>query len=120
MNAGRKLRFAELKNNADWRGDSFTSSPEAILFLGGVADIHVTSVIPGAVRGNHFHTRRREVLIVIHESTWELYWDEGENTACQRREFPGRGGNVILINPDSAHAIRNSGRSNLLIIGLSS
>ena len=65
---GEKLHVTELNNTGDARGVSFTVSPTIVSFLGRVADIHVATVLPGGVRGNHFHTRKREVLIILHES----------------------------------------------------
>ena len=115
-----KVCFTELRNTGDTRGDSFTVSPDILSFLGRIADIHVASVLPGAVRGNHYHTRRKEALIVLHESGWTLHWDKGENTPAQVKEFSGPGAKVILIEPTSSHAVRNSGARTLTIIGLSS
>ena len=115
-----KLSFTELPNMGDARGNSFTVSPDILSFLGRIADIHVASVLPGAVRGNHFHTRRKEVLVVLHESGWRLHWDEGENTPAQVKEFSGPGAEVILIERGSSHAVQNSGTRTLAIIGLSS
>lgn len=114
------LQCKELDNSGDARGDSYTVSQEALLFLGRIADVHVASILPGAVRGNHFHTRRKEVLIVVYESDWVLHWDNGEGTPPKRRHFTGRGSELILIEPNWSHAVRNSGLRPLSIIGLSS
>jgi len=114
------LLFTKLPNTGDERGGSFTVSLDILSFLGRIADIHVASVLPGAVRGNHFHTRRKEVLIVLHETGWALHWDEGEDPPAQVMEFSGPGAEVILVKPSSSHAVRNSGARTLAIIGLSS
>ncbi|MGA7927180.1 MAG: hypothetical protein WCA20_14450, partial [Candidatus Sulfotelmatobacter sp.] len=42
-----------------------TAPAEALDFLGRVADIHLTSTAPGAVRGNHYHWRRREAIVLL-------------------------------------------------------
>jgi dTDP-4-dehydrorhamnose 3,5-epimerase-like enzyme len=114
------VTITELPNGGDHRGVSFSVSPGHLSFLGRVADIHVASVQPGAVRGNHFHLRRREILIVTHESAWKFHWDEGENTPAQVREFSGSGTEVILIEPYCSHAVLNSGDRTLMLTGLSS
>jgi dTDP-4-dehydrorhamnose 3,5-epimerase-like enzyme len=117
---GEKLRFMELPNTGDARGSSFTLSPAMVSFLGHVEDIHVSTVLPGHARGNHFHTRKKEVLIVLYESEWSLHWDDGENSSIQKKEFAGQGVGVVLIEPGSSHALRNIGASGLTIVALNS
>jgi UDP-2-acetamido-2,6-beta-L-arabino-hexul-4-ose reductase len=117
---GEKLRFAELPNTGDVRGSSFTLSPAMVSFLGRIEDIHVSSVLPGHVRGNHFHTRKKEVLIVVHQSEWSLHWDDGESTSVRVKEFSGQGAEVVLIEPGCSHAVRNTGASELTILALNS
>ncbi|PYX43661.1 MAG: hypothetical protein DMG79_21935 [Acidobacteria bacterium] len=60
----KKLQFTELSNNGDARGFSFTAPAEALAFVGRTADVHLASTGPGAVRGNHYHLRRREAIVV--------------------------------------------------------
>jgi dTDP-4-dehydrorhamnose 3,5-epimerase-like enzyme len=115
-----KLRFTELPNTGDTRGSSFTLSPAMLSFLGRIEDVHVSSLLPGHVRGNHFHTRKKEVLIVLHQSAWTLHWDDGENTAVQVKEFSGRGSEAVLIEPGCSHAVRNIGGTELTILALNS
>jgi dTDP-4-dehydrorhamnose 3,5-epimerase-like enzyme len=117
---GEKLRFTELPNTGDARGSSFTLSPVMVSFLGRIEDVHVSSLLPGHVRGNHFHTRKKEVLIVLHQSQWSLHWDDGENTSVQVKEFSGQGAEVVFIGPGSSHAVRNIGGSELTILALNS
>ena len=61
----KKLQFTELSNNGDARGFSFTAPAEALAFVGRTADVHLASTGPGAVRGNHYHLRRREAIVVL-------------------------------------------------------
>ncbi len=53
-----KIQISELSNNGDVRGFSFTAPPAALNFLGRIADMHLASTLPGAVRGNHYHLRK--------------------------------------------------------------
>ena len=115
-----KLRFTNLPNTGDARGSSFTISPAILSFLGRIADVHVSTLLPGHVRGNHFHTRKNEVLIVLRQSEWSLHWDNGEGTPVQVKQFSGQGAEVVLIEPGSSHAVRNIGASELTIIALNS
>lgn len=115
-----KLSVTQLPNTGDSRGGSFTLPPAPLAFLGQAEDIHLASILPGAVRGNHFHTRRKEVLIVLHESNWRLYWDDGADTLVNTKTFEGQGAEIVFIEPGISHAIQNTGMQPLTLVGASS
>jgi dTDP-4-dehydrorhamnose 3,5-epimerase-like enzyme len=114
------LQVILVPDSGDERGSSHSVPAAVLQFLGQVSDIHLTTVVSSAIRGNHFHVHRREALIVTNETAWTFYWDEGEDTPPKRREFEKAGTTVILIQPGQSHAIENTGQSSLSIIGLSS
>jgi dTDP-4-dehydrorhamnose 3,5-epimerase-like enzyme len=60
-----KVQITQLNNNGDARGFSFMAPAEALAFVGRMADVHLASMKPGAVRGNHYHLRRREAIVVL-------------------------------------------------------
>jgi mannose-6-phosphate isomerase-like protein (cupin superfamily) len=102
----------------DLRGLAFAVPGDALAALGGVADVHLMTVRPGAVRGNHVHARKREILVVLHEDEWELHWrDPGGEP--QHRAFRGTGGVSVTVHAGVAHAIRNTGTADLVVAGLS-
>lgn len=107
-----------LKDNGDARGSSFMLPPEALRALGAVADMHATTLVPGAVRGDHFHVTRRELLLVMHGDAWSLHWDDGEGTAVRRRRFEGAGMVLVTVPRLSSHAVVNEGAEHLRIIGM--
>lgn len=115
-----RVRIIRLVSTGDERGDSFNVPPEIFSFLGGIADIHLTSLVPGAVRGNHYHLRRREVLMVKHETDWSLYWDVGMGTAVKTSQISGTGVALILIEPGCSHALQNCGTGSMTIFSLNS
>jgi dTDP-4-dehydrorhamnose 3,5-epimerase-like enzyme len=115
-----KVRVSEVPDSGDRRGSSFTLPPEALEFVGAVRDVHMASMVPGAVRGNHYHTRRREAIVVLNESPWSLYWDEGEGTTVEQLSFEGEGATLILVSPGASHALRNDGESEMSIVAFSS
>jgi oxalate decarboxylase/phosphoglucose isomerase-like protein (cupin superfamily) len=115
-----KLRISELSNRGDVRGFSFTAPAEALTFVGRVADVHMASIKPGAVRGNHYHLRRLSAIVVLPGAKWSLHWDEDEGAPAQRREFGGRSATLLLISPGASHAIRNDGDDNLWFVAISS
>jgi len=115
-----RVQVTELKNSGDKRGYSFTAPPEALEFLGRALDVHLASIAPAGVRGNHFHLRRREAIVVVYNAEWSLHWDEGEHTPAQHLQFTGAGARLILVEPGSSHAVRNDGAQPISLVALSS
>lgn len=115
-----KLSIIELSDRGDHRGMSFTTPAEALGFLANVADVHLASTKPGAVRGNHYHLRRREAIVVLPGTGWSLHWDDGDGSSAQSRAFEGTTTVLVTVPPGSSHAVRNDGQSTLWLIAFSS
>jgi dTDP-4-dehydrorhamnose 3,5-epimerase-like enzyme len=115
-----KIQISELPNHGDTRGFSFSPPPQALDFVGRVADIHIASTAPGAIRGNHYHLHKQEAIFVFPGSAWSLHWDEGSGQSVQRRSFDGSTAVIVLVSPGSSHAIRNDGTSLLWLVTCSS
>jgi oxalate decarboxylase/phosphoglucose isomerase-like protein (cupin superfamily) len=115
-----QIQISELNNNGDARGFSFSPSREALAFLDRMADIHLASTAPGAVRGNHYHLRKREAIVVLPGAAWSLHWDEGEDTPAQHRAFDGVNAVLVLVPPGRSHAVRNDGETTLWLVACSS
>ena len=109
-----RVRVAPLAARSDARGSSFGVE----LPFTSIEECHVATIRPGAIRGNHFHTQRREVLVVMYSDRWTLLWDEGEGTAAESRTFEGTGAVLLEAEPLCAHAVRNDGASDLHIVSL--
>lgn len=114
------IQISELSNGGDTRGFSFTVPGDALDFLGRVADIHLASTAPGAVRGNHYHLRKRESIVILPGPAWSLHWDEGEGIPAQHRTFHGGSAVLVLVSPGCSHAVRNDGAAPLWLIACSS
>jgi oxalate decarboxylase/phosphoglucose isomerase-like protein (cupin superfamily) len=115
-----KIQITELENLGDTRGFSFTAPAEALAFVGRMADVHVASTGPRGVRGNHYHLRRREAIVVLPGVKWSLHWDESEGTVAQHREFDGGKAALVLVSPGASHAVRNDGEGTLWLVAISS
>jgi len=102
-----KIQTLELANYGDARGSSFTVPAAALAFVGRIADIHLASTGPGAVRGNHYHLRRREAIVVLPGVKWSLHWDESEGSTPQQCSFNGAVAVLLLVSPGASHAVRN-------------
>ena len=108
----------QLSAQEDQRGASF-SDQRWKAFLQQVKDVHIATIRPGAVRGNHYHRKRREVLFVTHADSWSFHWEaEAEGQLLQRR-FSGQGCVMIMIEPKISHAVYNDGRVDLFLVGVS-
>ena len=114
------IRIIELENSGDLRGFSFTLPPQALDLLGRVADLHLASTAPGSVRGNHYHLRKREAIIMLPGTLWSLHWDDGEGTPAQHRTFDGSNAVLVLVSPGCSHAVRNDGAGLLWLAACSS
>jgi len=116
--AGSGLRVTVLKDSGDDRGGSFPVPDWC--FEGGftVRDAHLSTLLPGHIRGNHFHVARHEVLLVMSADRWSLHWDNGIGTPIEVQIFNGTSAVVIQVPPHSSHAIRNDGSLPLHIAGL--
>jgi len=115
-----KIQMLELGNTGDARGFSFTMPPEALNFIDHIADMHLASTARGAVRGNHYHLRRREAIVILPGTAWSLHWDEGESATPQHRQFDGSGAVLVLVSPGASHAVRNEGTAALWLVACSS
>jgi len=115
-----KIQISELSNSGDVRGFSFTAPAAGLAFVGRMSDVHLASTKPGAVRGNHYHLRRREAIVVLPGTKWSLHWDEDENAAAQHRSFDGSSAVLVLVSPGASHAVRNDGDSLMWLVAISS
>jgi oxalate decarboxylase/phosphoglucose isomerase-like protein (cupin superfamily) len=113
------IQISELPAGGDGRGISLAMPHEALEFVGEVEDVHVSSCVPGAVRGNHYHLRKRRAILVSPGVGWSLHWDQGEGTAIHRRNFDGRHAILVLIQPGASHAVRNDGNTTLWLVACS-
>lgn len=107
-----------LTDRGDERGSSFSAGKDWPEFLPATKDLHVTSLKPGHIRGNHYHKRKKEVIVVIHNDEWTLHWDTGPETQVQKRIFSGSGAVLITVEPLASHAVVNTGEKPLHTIGL--
>lgn len=106
-------------SRADERGESFSLPDEVINFIGTPTDVHVTTVRPTKIRGNHFHPTHREALVIFYQDAWSLHWDNGEGSQPAHNYYEGSGVVAFTAPPGTAHAVRNDGAKDLWIAGYS-
>jgi oxalate decarboxylase/phosphoglucose isomerase-like protein (cupin superfamily) len=120
MQINMQIQITELHNNGDARGFSFSPPSEALDFLGRIADLHLASTAPGAIRGNHYHLHKRDAIIFLAGTAWSLHWDEGESALVRHRSFDGSTAVMVLVSPGNSHAVRNDGEGTLWLVACSS
>jgi oxalate decarboxylase/phosphoglucose isomerase-like protein (cupin superfamily) len=113
-----KIQISELSDGGDEPGFSFTTPNEALAFLQSVNDVHMVSVQPGAIRGNHDHLRRREAIVLFPGTSRSFDWDEARRTTPQHRNFSGNTAVMILVSPGASHAIRNDGGGEMWLVAI--
>lgn len=70
-----------------------------------VGDVHVVSLRPGAVRGNHVHDRGTEWLLICGGPAVAAW--RAENGEVGRMELPGDAPYLLEIPPGVPHAVKN-------------
>jgi dTDP-4-dehydrorhamnose 3,5-epimerase-like enzyme len=118
-NSAPTVHVTELPDAGDARGQSYSLGALLTARIGKVEDAHLATIIPGAVRGNHYHVSRREAILVLFQDGWTLHHDNGEGTEPRRRAFTGAGAALIDVDRLCAHAIENTGARDLVLIGCS-
>lgn len=113
-----ELSVIELPDTGDGRGSSFGPPAELFAQRFPLGDVHLATIVPGAVRGNHYHLRRRELLAVMATGPWSLHWDSGADTPVRARMFDGTRAVLVTVPIGASHAVRNEGPSVLHLIGL--
>lgn len=109
------MRVERLDDRDDGRGWAFYLPTGTLDWLGGVAEVHLVAARPGAVRGNHLHRRRREVIVVRSSGPWELAWRPPGGDAA-RRTFREPGAVLLAVEPETPHAVKNLGDEELIIV----
>lgn len=113
-----EVHVRELQNIGDNRGSYFRIPIELFSSIAAIKDIHIAEIVPGAIRGNHYHEHHHEVLFVAFYDRWSFYWDKMLSGEIVRKSFTGSGIIMLEIAPRVPHAVRNDGNSNLFLIAL--
>jgi dTDP-4-dehydrorhamnose 3,5-epimerase-like enzyme len=111
--------FTSLPGSSDRRGMSFSLLSDVLTSMDKVLDVHIASVMPGAIRGNHYHLVKVELITVIHRDTWSFHWDTGEGTRKRSRQFDGTGAVAITVPRGWSHAVKNDGMTELWLFNAS-
>lgn len=109
------LKIEELEAFRDARGWNTHPFDDTRLSAGGFAAMHLVSMAPGAIRGNHRHLRQTEQTVIIGGPC--LFVAAGEATG-ERFERVFQPGELfrITIEPGLPHAFKNIGSSTIYLL----
>jgi oxalate decarboxylase/phosphoglucose isomerase-like protein (cupin superfamily) len=116
LGVDREPVFLPLVDSSDERGASFSVVADLLDRIGSVQDLHIASLAPGAIRGNHYHVKKNEIINVLSSGRWSFTWDTGEGTPVQTRRFEGGDGVAVVVPPIGAHAVKNEGTGTMWIV----
>ena len=110
--------FIIIEDIGDQRGFCYSLPQTCLDFLRLVKGAVILSVKPGAVRGNHYHEIKLEMVMIIFNDSWTFFYQRQYETEPTLRKFQGKGMVVITVPPFCSHAIRNDGKADLIVIDL--
>ena len=113
------IEFIELINYGDLRGVLYNIPDRDMQFLDKIQNIHFGKIHPDSIRGNHYHHKGREMLIIAYSDTWTLGWAKKDSDEISKKEFTGSGAVLIKVNEGIVHSVKNTGDKDLEIIALS-
>ena len=98
---------------ADERGFALNLFSEIQAESGEIREFHVCSLNEGAVRGNHYHENAEEHILVLGGEALLALKNPEETDKAERRI---RSIELVKINRNTAHAIKNEGQTPLHIL----
>ncbi len=102
------IRVKEIEFYQDGRGWCIRPITDGDIKSGIISDIHMVSMKPGAVRGNHYHVHKTENILIIGSTCRVLVVDN--NTKEKEEKIVENGDKkLFVISPDVTHAIENIG-----------
>jgi len=103
----------KLATKEDERG--FTVKPFEGKELTSIHNIHLVSLNPGTVRGNHFHPTQREYIFIMGNKAKLVMVDSANGTRSEKI-IDGKGCSLIIVPPKVAHAVKNISNETIYLL----
>jgi dTDP-4-dehydrorhamnose 3,5-epimerase-like enzyme len=112
-----KLKRIELRDKtwADERGWGINPLEAAGLSKESLGNLHVVSIRPGHLRGNHYHTTAHEWLLTCGGPA-KIYWRSGHTESISEVLVNGQEPLLFEIPPNVEHAIVNQAKENIYLL----
>ena len=102
------IQIKEIEFDQDDRGWSIRPITDEEISAGRIKDIHIVSMRPGAIRGNHYHAYKTEHIFVMGSTCRVVVMDN--NTKEREEEIIEHNKKALLVIPPYVtHAIENVG-----------
>jgi UDP-2-acetamido-2,6-beta-L-arabino-hexul-4-ose reductase len=102
------IQIKEIEFDQDDRGWSIRPITDEEISSGRIKDIHIVSMRPGAIRGNHYHAYKTEHIFIMGSTCRVVVMDN--NTKEREEEIIEHNKKALLvIPPHVTHAIENVG-----------
>jgi len=111
----KNVEIISLQLRTDNRGWVAWPLEETLLKNGALSNLHVPSLRPGAIRGNHYHLNSTEHVLVLSGPCTAMFVDNetGEELLIP---IPENEPTLFKIMPNTTHAFRNDGRYDIYLI----
>lgn len=102
------IQVKEIEFDQDDRGWSIKPITDEEIRTSKISDVHIVSMRPGAIRGNHYHEYKTEHMLVIGGPCRFVAMDN--NTRKREEKIIEQNKKILLmIPPHVTHAIENVG-----------
>ncbi len=105
------ITVRDMSHDFDERGERYSMPQEAVEFMREIDEMHYVSIVPNAIRGNHFHELSKELIILNYSDDWQLSWRLPDDDRLYTRQFSGKGMILVEIQAKVTHAFKNTGNS---------
>ncbi len=102
------IQIKEIEFCQDDRGWCIRPITDDDIKSGIISDIHMVSMKPGAIRGNHYHLHKTENIFVI-GSTCRVLVVDNNTKEKEEKIIKNNDKRLFIILPDITHAIENIG-----------
>lgn len=104
------FKTIHIEIQSDERGWIIEPIDNKELATGRIKNVHLASILPGTVRGNHFHMRKTEFALMIGSGCQFLSID---NSTAIEEHIMTDGSEPVLVRipPKISHAFKNVGNS---------
>ena len=108
-----KIQIIESVSSVDERG--FIAMPISDEQLKSIYNIHIVSLKPGCVRGNHYHEHQTEYICVLGGHSKLLSIDNESNEKIDLI-LDGKKCPLIIVPPHVTHALKNIGKETIYLL----
>lgn len=112
-----EVRHAAWRDDRGWGIDLLEAES---LAGNSIGNLHVVSIKPGCIRGNHYHTKATEWMLIFGGPA-KVAWKSGKEHPVQETLLDGKDSLALFeVPPGIRHAILNTSGSEIYLISINS